>query len=615
MNTLNREILIEDICSTIDQVLEPLTLSRTLFLILTASFFFILTLAGLALTEKKGVHYTIRTKSLNKLLEKSMVLCIIGSIVFFFLYVFKSMVTSRLPIEYFVGWVFYSLFILLNVMELSKPSREASSGSANTPKVLNTLIVTVWFFMMLGLKGDALGEKYFASEDALDILILAQQGHLFKSTHAPHYDLAPMHTFLYIIISQVLGLEIVPKPNAYSAGLITLSLLASIFLMLSVFTDFIEIHNYRRRLLKLLVPVLLTLHPYALGILSASHVNGLSGVLAILIVMLLVKNIVKGNTPTASLYVLTSLMLITSILMHPQGFVITFFASLFLTASLSLNDKSLKRLLAAVLIFAFILFALKGLYTGALQSLQTFTSYMLEAFFRGFQEFRIHGIEIVPRTYHRVPISANVGYVASLGVLGALTLHTILRQLYIFKRGRDPLLLFMVLSNTLILALAAISLFVVMTGTPTKYVVGTYIPMASLTILIYLAIFLKKYEVRTIGLIIIMLVLILSSLSSLISPLKTPTNYRLLQGSLPAFDYDIDFAVELSNLVERGLTRSYIVIQYAFPTSGPQERNVGQALAVYVSSTKFHIEYGYEKNTFFDHNIVFNYWIYILSYE
>jgi len=70
--------------------------------------------------------------------------------------------------------------------------------------------------MILGLAGDSLGSSYVASEDAGDVTILSLEGHLFKSTHAPHYDLAPMHTFLYVIISQVLGLQLVPRQNAYA---------------------------------------------------------------------------------------------------------------------------------------------------------------------------------------------------------------------------------------------------------------------------------------------------------------------------------------------------------------------------------------------------------------
>jgi hypothetical protein len=70
--------------------------------------------------------------------------------------------------------------------------------------------------MIVGLAGDLLGSSYAASEDAIDVMVLSLEGHLFKSTRAPHYDLAPMHTFLYIIISQVLELRARLDVRAFS---------------------------------------------------------------------------------------------------------------------------------------------------------------------------------------------------------------------------------------------------------------------------------------------------------------------------------------------------------------------------------------------------------------
>jgi len=137
--------------------------------------------------------------------------------------------------------------------------------------------------------------------------------------------------------------------------------------------------------------------------------------------------------------------------------------------------------------------------------------------------------------------------------------------------------------------------------------------MMSLTILIYFSDLLKRREVHVIGFLTLVLVLTLSSLSSLISPLKTPTNYRVLQGSLPGLDQDIDFAIKLSNLVKPSLGERYIVIQYATPLKGPLERNIGQALEVYISRAKFEVLYGYDTSVS-DRSIILNYWIFMLIY-
>ena len=484
-----------------------------------------------------------------------------------------------------------------------------------TYKVMNILIITIWFFMILGLAGDSLGSSYIASEDARDVTILSLEGHLFKSTHAPHYDLAPMHTFLYIIISQVLGLQLVPEQNIFAWELITISLLTSLFLVFKSFIDLIEIYNNeRKKLLKLLVPILLTIHPYAFGILYASLVNGLSGVLAFLIILVIFKDIIRGGVSTLSKYLLILLIMATSILTHPLGFVILFLALISLAILLKQNFMSVKRLVAITVISASILFALKGIYTGAFQSLQIFVSYILEAFFSGFQRLSVFNVEITPRTYEKVPVSANTGYVASLGVLAGITLHMIIRHRCLIKSRHDcnTFLLYILLNNVIVLALAFISFFVVMVGTPTKYVVGTYVPMMSLTILLYFSDLLKKYEARVIGFLVLVLVLILSSLSSLVSPLKTPTNYRVLQGSLPALDQDVNFAIKLSNLVEPMLRERYIVIQYATPLKGPIERNIGEALGVYASHAKFEVLYGYNTSVS-DLNIILNYWVFMLT--
>jgi len=522
----------------------------------------------------------------------------------------------RLPIEYFAGWLFYGLFLLLMTIGSLKYTPKVGSETKDTYKIMNVLIITIWFFMIFGLAGDSLGSSYAVSENAMDVMILSLEGHLFKSMHAPHYDLAPMHTFLYIIVSQVLGLRLVPEQNTFAWRLITISLLTSLFLAFKNFIDLIEIHNNeRKKLLKLLVPILLTIHPYALGILSASHVNGLSGVLAFFIILVIFKDIIRGGASTLSKYLLILLMMVTSILTHPLGFVLLFLALISLAILLKKNYMSVERLIAITVISASILFALKGLYTGAFQSLQTFVSYMLEAFFSGFQRLSVFNVEIMPRTYEKVPVSANTGYVASLGVLAGITFYILLRYRCLLKSRHNcnAFLLYILLNNVIVLALALISFFVVMAGTPTKYVVGTYIPMMSLTILIYFSDLLKKREVRGIGFLVLVLVLVLSSLLSLVSPLKTPTNYRVLQGSLPAIHQDVDFAIKLSNLVEPMLGERYIVIQYATPLKGPIERSIGQALEVYVSHAKFKVLYSYDTGVL-DLNIVLNHWVFMLVY-
>jgi len=611
-------MLIEDLCRAIDKTLQPLTLNRAMFLAFIAGIFFLLTLLGLILAERRtrGLANTKTTATTSMLFKVVTILCITASLISFFLYAFKSTLLLRLPIEYFAGWLFYGLFLLLTAMESLMFSLKTESKTNGTYKAMNVLIITIWFFMILGLAGDSLGSSYAASEDARDVMILSLEGHLFKSTHAPHYDLAPMHTFLYIIISQVLGLQLVPQQNTYAWNLITISLLTSLFLALRNFIDLIETYNHERaKILKLLIPILLTIHPYALGILSASHVNGLSGVLAFLTILVVFKDIARRSVSTLSEYLLILLMIISSILMHPLGFVMLFLALLSLLVLLKPSYRSVKRLVTITIIFASILFALKGLYTGAFQSLQTFASYMLEAFFSAFQRFRVLNVEIRSRTYERVPVSANIGYVASLGVLSGISFYILIRHRCLpkSKHNCNASILYVLLNNVIILALALASFFVVMMGTPTKYIVGTYVPMMSLTILIYFSDLLKRREVHVIGFLTLVLVLTLSSLSSLISPLKTPTNYRVLQGSLPGLDQDIDFAIKLSNLVKPSLGERYIVIQYATPLKGPLERNIGQALEVYISRAKFEVLYGYDTSVS-DRSIILNYWIFMLIY-
>jgi steroid 5-alpha reductase family enzyme len=168
----------------------------------------------------------------------------------------------RLPIEYFAGWFFYDLFLLLTTIVSLGYSLKTESKTNDAYKVMDVLIITIWFFMIPGLAGDSLGSSYAASEDAGDVMILSLEGHLFKSTHAPHYDLAPMHTFLYVITSQILGLQLVPQQNTYAWELITISLLTFLFLAFGSFIDLIETYNHEReKLLKLLVLILLTIHP------------------------------------------------------------------------------------------------------------------------------------------------------------------------------------------------------------------------------------------------------------------------------------------------------------------------------------------------------------------
>jgi len=241
---------------------------------------------------------------------------------------------------------------------------------------------------------------------------------------------------------------------------------------------------------------------------------------------------------------------------------------------------------------------------------------MLEALFRGFQEFGILDIEIEPRTYHRVPVSANAGYSASLGILAALALHVVLQEYrnLVLKRKREPFLLFIIFSNVFTLVLALTSFFIIMTGTPTKYVIGAYIPVVSLTIALHIVTLLKRHETRVMGFFIIVLALALSSLLSLTSPLKTSTNYRAFQGSIPALDYDIDFAITLSNLMEYRPVENYVIIQYIFPTKGPQEHNIAQALAVYVPLIGVHVIYRYNESLLY-YNLIFNYWVYTLGYK
>ena len=589
-----------------------------MFLVFIASIFFLLTLLGLILAERRtrGSANTKTTAATSMLFKVVTILCITASITSFFLYVFKSASMLRLPIEYFASWLLYGLFLLLTTIGSLTYPLKTESKTNGTYKVMNVLIITTWFFMILGLAGDSLGSSYVASEDAGDVTILSLEGHLFKSTHAPHYDLAPMHTFLYVIISQVLGLQLVPRQNAYVWRLITVLLLTSLFLAFRSFIDFIKTYNHEReKLLKLLVPILLTIHPYTLGILSASHVNGLSGVLAFLAILVVFKDFTRGGVLAQSEYLLILLMVVTSILTHPLGFVMLFLALLSLAILLKPGYKSVRRLIMITMISASILFALKGLYTGAFQSLQTFASYMLEAFFSAFQRFSVLNIEIRPRTYEKVPVSANIGYVASLGVLAGISFYIPIRHRCLpkSKHNCNASILYVLLNNVIVLALALASFFVVIMGTPTKYVVGTYVPMMSLTILIYFSDLLKKREVHVIGFLTLVLVLTLSSLSSLISPLKTPTNYRVLQGSLPALDQDIDFAIKLSNLVKPSLGERYIVIQYATPLKGPLERNIGLALGVYIPRAKFEVLYGYDTSVS-DRSIILNYWIFMLIY-
>lgn len=545
----------EDVYRWLDSVLSFITFSRTIFLIACASTSFIITSIAIkfgnssAINNQRGLY---RDRGKLKVLPTFLAITLVlATVLLSMIGVVKATSSYYTPLEYVFSYVFYSLFVL-SLLKCKDVVGVARHG-AKVILVLAYLSVMLIFVQRIYQTC----VHITVTEDTLDILTLVEEGHLERSFHAIHYNVAPLHTFLHVFIIYILNLESLSKmPGSVTA----FSMMLSIFLLLYSLSKKVFRGVNDLRFLTLL-PAILLVHPYSFGGLVTSHVNSVSLTPALTLLIFLLSKMITENTIMKKEDVTLALILIsTSILMHPIGFTVIVIS--IAAMSLSFRKSAFRKYLHHVLLYALLLFTLKALYTGLKYGLETFLSYVMEALLS--QLYRVP-TELKPRTYYKLPVTSLYSYTFTLGLFAAILLRDLTRCLRNFFRRRsidkvnDEISLYNMTIIAITLLLALISYFIVAGQVPSKYIIGNTMPVASICILLELFRYLKKDDIRLLGFLLLTIVILISMLGTLTSPLIMFTHYRIKQGAAPSSDLDYLTASHISSLLEPSINKKFLI--------------------------------------------------------
>lgn len=559
--------LIEDLYRSLDSILSFLTHSRAVFLLMNALIAFFLTIVALMLIgHRKGNHSTNRLKPL--MLTILTLLTFSAALSLYLLGLIKANLSFYTPLEYVFGYILYCVYILLLMLK--------SNYEKDTPYISKRSYSCIYLTYLISVS--VVVQRIFQvrlsvviSEDSLDILKLSIDGHLEHSFHAVHYDVAPLHTYLHVIIAHVFGLEpLASLPDS----LIGLSLgLSFLMYMHMLMKSSLESNSCNNMWLLALLPALLMIHPYSFGGSLTSYVNSVSlGPSLLLLAFILVKLISHKAIMSRGNFILATIFISSSVLMHPIGFttVIISMIALLIPQILNVNvNSSIRKYLYNGLIFATILFIVRVAYTGLVYGLTGFLSDISEALFT-----RLHSLpgEITPRTYVYLPVSSLYSYSFILGTLAAILLYNLKDFV---QRKSEWIAQFNIIIIAIILTSSLFSYYVVSAGISSKYILGNTMSLISICILLEYVKFLKRYTQRLLGLTLFTSMILISSFGTLTSPLVMLSHYRISQGASPASDMDYIAASQIALLFSDSDGSYTIVYDDRWPYSTP--------LAIYVA--------------------------------
>jgi len=471
----------------------------------------------------------------------------------------KAVISYRTTIEYIITWIVYYIYVVIL-------TRLVNSGDL-PKKPISVLLPSL---IVLTLSINNVNPGIAITEDTLDILQILRNGRLETSFHAVHYDVAPLHTFTYVILSDVLG----SKPlDTTPFVLMGISLGWAFLLYLYNAVKQLQNSKTGNSWILLLLPFLLFVHPYSFGGLLTSYVNSFSYTpILILLLNVLLKFRLRGYPMSGRDLALAFILITASILMHPMGFTILASSILALLFAIhaetssgnmkAINDSNnIKVYLRYITAFATTLFVIKALYTGLRYGLETFLSYVLEALFaaphRGISE-------LTPRTYHKAPISSLYSYSFALGLISALFLHHFMA---ILRRRAKWIEMFNTTIYALTLLLAALSVPVVSQRIPSKYIIGTLMPSIPICLALDLMQLssgktLASYSKRF----LVISIIFIASFGTLTSPLILFSHYRFVQGANPASDLDYIVATQIASMIS---PNSYIKCKVVYDPQWP----------------------------------------------
>jgi len=560
-----KEFLIEDFYKTIDVIIIPVVKSLTIFLLLVALIAFILTLSVLFFKSMQRQSFS---ETFLKGISKTKIYCTIVKILFIILLVevlisLAKVVINRYytPVEHIVAWIFYYVYVVVLVA--------CFANNRNSTKAVFILLPSS-IILLLSIYRVNLGIA--VTEDMLDILQILKDGYLRGSFHAIHYDVAPLHTFMYVILGSVLG----TKPlDSTPFVLIGVSLGWVFLLYLYSTIKRLQGDKIENFWILSILPFLLFIHPYSFGGLLTSYVNSFSYT-PVLILLLNILSKFKNYSIDKKDLMLAFILIVVSILMHPMGFAIllsSIFALFFAiyieisskNAEMLNNLNSIKIYLRYITIFAVILFVIKSVYTGLRYGLETFFSDVLKALFA-----TPYGgdLELTPRTYSTAPFSSLYSYTFALGFMAALFLYHLLE---IFRRRARWINIFNITIYVLILTLATISVLIVSQSVPSKYIVGTLIPLVPISFALDLIQFSSNKILVSHGKkFLIISIIFIASLGTLTSPLILFSHYRFTQGANPASDLDYITATQIISMISpNGYIEYRLVYNPQWPYNTP----------------------------------------------
>jgi len=599
--------LIEDLYRLLDSVLGFLTYSRAVFLLSSALISFFLTIVALTIVNSKKDMYS--KKRLRPVLIPLILPLFSVILSLYILGIIKASLSYYTPLEYIFGYVLYCAYVF--ILMIGSNRRAFSSHLSKITLVLTYLIGL--FVLAQRIFQVRLGVA--VNEDTLDILKLSMDGHLYYSFHAIHYDVAPMHTYLHVIIAYITGLEPIAK---LSDTLITFSLWLSFFLYMYIFVKSSLANNLQYNVwLLALLPALIMIYPYSFGGILTGLVNSVSlGPILLLVTFILVKLTSHRTVIFKADTILAMIFILSSILMHPIGFTVLFVSIIALLLSWIFNmdmNNNIRRYLHYILIYAIILFIIKALYTGLYYGLETFLSYISKALFTSLY---LLPTEVIPRKYSYIPVSSLYSYSFIFGVLVALLLYYLLKAFIRKRKEWTDIFNTTIIAVTLLLSF--LSYFIVTKKEVSKYIVGNIVSLISICILIEYIKFLKKNSQRLLGLILFTLMILISSFGTLTSPLVMFSHYRISQGASPASDMDYMVATQVASLLSDSMNRYTVIYDEYWPYSVSTAMNI--ALKAHrllrndsnIVSSQFKIDFSTELET--NDSIVYNGWKILLTF-
>jgi len=436
-----------------------------------------------------------------------------------------------------LGLFYYSLVLVLAVLIIPITTYLISLINNDSKVEFLSIIFAILVIFIFASRDLVTGiAEQETTSDAINIYL---NGYFRWSIHASWYDLAPLDAILNVILSYVTGRSIF---NAALASAMYFSYGLMAFLLLYALVK--KITGNPALSISIMLLSMLS-YPYSPIIGLSVPPDALSQLLALTALIMLMKPPLGYGEFKMNDYIVTVLLIISAIFMHPTALTIPIYLALIIILLYYRKELNKYRYLVYITLLALMIYLSKVAYTaftlGFTNYLQVLWSYIINAFIK--KEYA--SIVTGNLGYSSLPRLSLTGFVALPGFIGGLTLPLILKMI-----RKRPLSLVEQLFFITTIFYAAFLLASLLTGiggiSQSRVIMVGAEHYMEFALIIYLAALLSKSRKR-----LILIPLLLVSLSTLITPSAMPLNYTIGMSAKGATINDHIIAYTFTGLIDK----------------------------------------------------------------